>query len=103
MGWFPSAQDPILILQIFKNKIDQINKSNWQNSTYRDLLDLSDQSIDLEKRRKLLAKAETILMEQMPVIPICSLKRTYGKNPKLKKVLVSALENIDFKYAYLEE
>ncbi len=46
------------------------NNTGWKNDEYDKLLHESDRELDPRKRMKLLQKAEEILLEDMPVIPI---------------------------------
>ena len=100
MNWISGLYDPIYFLDTFRLKSLSINMSRWEHPNYRDFLDRSDYEIDLEKRRNLLRQAEELLMEEMPVIPICFLRMCYIKNPNLKGVTLSPLDQIDFRAAY---
>ncbi|MEM8728051.1 MAG: peptide ABC transporter substrate-binding protein [Chlamydiota bacterium] len=94
--------DPAFILKIFKNKKDLCNLCNWENKRFQDLLDRSNHVLDEKERSKLLTAAEEILMEEMPMLPICSINKNYAKNPKLKGEQISQLSFVDFKSAYFE-
>ncbi|MEM8728050.1 MAG: peptide ABC transporter substrate-binding protein [Chlamydiota bacterium] len=101
-GMAPSILDPAFVLQIFKNKNDLCNRCNWENKRFRTLLDRSNHVLDKKERSRLLTAAEEILMEQMPILPICSMNKSYAKNPKLKGERISQLSFVDFKSAYFE-
>ncbi|MBS0629947.1 MAG: peptide ABC transporter substrate-binding protein [Verrucomicrobia bacterium] len=101
-GWQSWLRDPIYTMQAFRYKTDGINISHWENPNYQQLLDLAEQEIDLNRRKELFKKAEAILMDDMPVIPIYFMTIAYGKNPKLKDVLITDLYEIDFRWAYFE-
>ena len=80
-----------------------MNKTNWENEEYREALEKSNHAIGEIERANLLIKAETILMDEMPIIPICSLDKRFAINPKLKGVIVHDSQSLDFKHAYFEE
>ena len=80
-----------------------MNKTNWEHPQYQKLLDQSDQTLEKTARKKLLIHAETLLMDEMPIIPICSLKKRFAKNPRLQGEVLSRLQFVDFKSAYFEE
>ncbi len=103
MGWLPFVQDPIYMLKTFKYRADGINKTRWQNPRYIELLDASDDELDPEKRKEIFRQAETLLMEEMPVIPISFMTNGYAKNPHLLNVCVSEFGDIDFKWAYFDD
>lgn len=99
MGWYAFIVDPIYMLQTFKYKDDLVNMSNWQSEEYVNLLEASHYEIDTEKRKKILIKAERVLMDEMPVIPLYFIRQTYLKNPALIGVNLPPSGEIDFKFA----
>ena len=102
MGWIPSVRDPIYMLKTFKYCADSINKSRWEHPRYRQLLDASDDELNPEKRKRIFVEAETLLMEEMPVIPVNFINVAYAKNPRLHNVCVSEFGDVDFTWAYFE-
>lgn len=101
-GAIPPIADPSFVLQIFKNKKDLCNRCNWESETFKDLLYQSNQVLDKNDRSKLLIEAEGVLMNEMPILPICSMNKSYAKNPRLKGEVLSQLQFVDFKSAYFE-
>jgi len=102
MGWSTLACDPIYILRDFKNKTDNSNESNWESADYQNLLDLSLYERDIQKRQNLLLQAETILMDEMPVIPLFFLDLEYVTHPDLCGFTLSSSQDVDFKFAYFK-
>lgn len=102
-GAIPPISEPSFVLQIFKNKKDLCNRCNWENDTYKDLLQKSKYTQEKEERSKFLIRAEEVLMDEMPILPICSMNKSYAKNPKLKGEQLSQLQFVDFKSAYFED
>jgi len=103
MGWNSSVLDASFILEVFRNKYDASNKSHWENEKYKQCLDEANFTVNELKRAKLLMQAEDILMDEMPVIPLCFINKRFAKNPNLKGEIVSSLQFIDFKSAYFEK
>lgn len=99
-GAIPPISDPSFVLQIFKNKKDLCNRCNWESKEYKNLLHKSNQVLDKEDRAKVLIQAEELLMDEMPILPICSMNKSYAKNPKLRGEQLSQLQFVDFKSAY---
>ena len=95
--------DPLFILNCFRSKSDLMNKTNWENEEFRQLLEQSDFALGDIERTNILIQAETLLMDEMPVIPICSLNKRFAKNPKLKGEFVPPVPAIDFKSAFFEQ
>ncbi len=102
-SWIADFADPINFLEVFKSKSAKTNNTQWENSAYAKLLDQSYSTLDAQKRSSLLCKAQQIIIDEMPVIPIYTYSMTYVKNEKLKNETLSSLGCLDFKNAYLEE
>ncbi|MFI0434397.1 MAG: peptide ABC transporter substrate-binding protein [Parachlamydiaceae bacterium] len=99
-SWFADFDDPISFLDVFKFKDNGINHTEWENPTYIALLDASAKSDDQEKRHPLLQQAETLIINEMPIIPLFYSSYNYMKHPAIKGVNISQLGYLDFKYAY---
>lgn len=101
-SWFADIHDPLSFLEIFKLKENGTNNTQWENADYVTLLDQSSQSTQLVARQQLLKKAEHVLMQEMPMIPLFYTSYNYVKNPAVKGVYFSELGYLDFKDAYME-
>ena len=101
VSWF---NDPIYTLNCFKYKSEQVNFSGWENSDYQKLLDLADHELSLSKRREYLVEAEALLLQEVPVLPICHAKHWIIKKPYLQvpSFISPSCENIDFSRARIE-
>lgn len=102
MGWIGDYSDPINFLELFKEKTGGLNETRWENSKYQALLAQSATEKDPDKRRQLLAEAEAILMDEMPVAPIYFYTNLWVQNDKLKGVVLDGLGNVDYKWAFKE-
>lgn len=102
-GTMPPIFDPLFVLQIFENKSSLENRCNWENERFKDLLSQSNHSLGELERAKILIKAEEILIDEMPIIPMCSMKKSFAKNPKLNGERLSYTQFVDFKSAYFEK
>ncbi|MDJ0652477.1 MAG: peptide ABC transporter substrate-binding protein [Simkaniaceae bacterium] len=98
----PWIKDPIYMLDLFRYRDSTLNLTCWENPTYQDLLKKSDHETDPEKRRQYLHHAEALLMEEMPVIPICFNKSYFLCNKHLKGMVMALSRDFDFRYAYFE-
>ena len=101
-SWIGDYNDPETFLEVFKYKQASTNNTQWENSAYTKLLDIS-RTLKGETRNEVLHQCEALLLQEMPIIPIYHFKSLYLQNPKLKNVFVSPLGNLDFKWAYLED
>lgn len=100
--WIADFADPINFLEIFKYRNGGSNNTLWENPSYVALLDRSAQMTDQGQRRQILTKAEQILIQEMPIIPIFYYTMLYVSQPYLKNVVLSSMGQIDFKWAFIE-
>lgn len=100
--WIADFNDGINFLEVFKFKTGS-NNTAWENLRYRELLDQAKEVFAAEARQSLFRECETILMKEMPIIPIYHHSMLYLANPKMKDVVLSNLGSIDFKWAFIDE
>jgi oligopeptide transport system substrate-binding protein len=101
-NWIADYNDPINFLEVFKFNKASSNNTHWENEQYIRLLDQSNLVGHPEKRKEILSKCESILMQEMPIIPLYHMSMVYAKNDHLKEIVMSPIGNLDFKWAYLD-
>ncbi|HZG13681.1 MAG TPA: peptide ABC transporter substrate-binding protein [Candidatus Bathyarchaeia archaeon] len=101
-GWLSDFNDPINTLELLQTKEASNNDTNWENAEYRKLLEQSFKETDPEKRKQLLAEAEGILMDEMPVMPVYFYTSAYLKKENVKGVVIDGLGYIDWKWTSKE-
>jgi oligopeptide transport system substrate-binding protein len=97
--WVADFNDPINFLEVFKYKDASTNNTNWESPKYVDLLNRSAISKNADERREIMREAESILMDQMPIIPVFHYTLNYLKKEGLKEVVLSPIGQIDFRWA----
>jgi len=102
MGWISWFNDPVYNLEFAKYRKDSINWTGWENPKYIELLDQSDTEISPQKRRKILKKAENLILEEMPIIPLFHDTGTYLCQDRVKNLSFTPLGRPIFTYVYLE-
>ncbi len=98
---FVTYEDPIYFLNSFYS--NHSNHSKWQNTKFQENLDFANHSINETDREKYLKKAEEILMEEMPAIPVYTHTHLYLCKDSLKNFYAPRLAYSDFKWAYFSE
>ncbi len=101
-SWYADIRDPVNFLEVFKFSKNATNNTEWENPIYIALLDLSQNELDAEKRANFLNKAEALLVEEMPVVPLFFGSYNYLKADRVKGVYFSDLGYLDFKHASVE-
>jgi len=103
LTWHACYHDPGELLDCFKYKTNKVNYSNWEHPDYIRLIEAASKEYSIEARQRALLKVEKLLIDEMPVIPLCSSINTYLQKPRLKGVQISSLGVVNFKYAYIKE
>lgn len=101
-SWTADYNDPINFLDVFKFKEGSLNNTNWENQTYIDLLNRCELCSESEERKQMLRQAESLLIEEMPIIPIYHFALNYLKGDGVEGVLLSPLGQLDLRYARME-
>jgi oligopeptide transport system substrate-binding protein len=102
-SWFADFSDPISFLEIFSSKKNSSNRTNWENSEYAQLIHQSNLENSEDKRFDILRKAESILMEQLPIAPLFFASFNYIQTDEIGGVSLSDLGILDFKYAFIDK
>lgn len=88
LSWIGDYLDPASFLKIMRSG-DGNNRTGFSNPTYDAYLEEANQQVRIEDRYALLAEAEQILLEELPIIPMSWARHMYllhesvsGWNPK---------------------
>lgn len=100
-GWSGDYTDPTTFLDMWR-KGDGFNEVGYDNPEYDKLLKEAQKETDAAKRFELLRKAEDLLMEDLPVIPLYYYTKVRAINSGLKGVIISPTGDVDFVNAYKE-
>lgn len=100
-GWAGDYMDPFTFLGLFY--IDGgDNGTGWTNAEFSKLLDEANKNPDPIKRYETLAKAEAILLEEKPIIPLTYDATNWMKKPYLKGMYPNPQSLFAWKYVYIE-
>ncbi len=91
------VHDPSSNLDLFKYEKTVINGTAWSDPEYTRLLDRAASTLDANERRDCFSKAERIIMDQLPVIPLCYQTLKYIKSPQLQGEAVSPVGIVELK------
>jgi oligopeptide transport system substrate-binding protein len=100
-AWIGDYVDPNSFLDEFVTGGGN-NETGWSNAEYDRLIAEAARTGDPAQRLEVFQKAEAILMDELPIIPIYFYTRVYLKRPELKGWYPTLLDNHTFKYVYLE-
>lgn len=83
MGWVGPIIDPAFNLDYYLGDSPN-NRTGWVNKDYDSLMSAAKVEQDQSKRMELLHKAEGILMEEMPFIPVYHYSQNYLVRPGIE-------------------
>ncbi len=95
-GWVGDYPDPFTFLSIWKTD-DGNNETGWSSPAYDALLAKSTVEPDPKTRFAMLGQAESILLEDLPIIPVYWYVHTYLLRPEVKGWKTSVLEHRCYK------
>jgi len=95
--WKPLINNPMYTLDVFKEKKHPVNFSKWESKKYNAIF--QSNLINQAKYRK----AEALLMEHLPVIPLIYEEQCYVKSPNLQGYYSSEIGRFDFKEAFFQQ
>jgi len=103
-GAFEAAfyKDPMELLEKMTS-INPNNFSKWIYPLFIEKVSLAKKEKDAKRRMEILAEAESILMEQMPFIPISSDNLLFSHHPHLKGYAFDYVGAIDFSRSSFSE
>lgn len=101
-AWIGDYLDPMTFLSMWV-KDGGNNLSGWSNPEYDQRLKESMEVGNIEERFALLKLAETLLMEEMPVIPIYWYERSALIDPRLGGFRESLLEDRPYKHFFFKK
>ncbi|MDQ8203013.1 peptide ABC transporter substrate-binding protein [Pelagicoccus sp. SDUM812003] len=100
-GWIGDYVFPDTFLTMFRTG-DGNNNTGWSNARYDELITRSITEPDAERRLELLHEAESILMDELPIIPLYFYNRIYRIAPEVKGWYPKITDNRNYKYISLE-
>ncbi len=100
-AWLGDINDPVNFLELFVS-VEGNNRTYWTNEDYTKLINDTYSMKDNAARMENFKKAEKILMDEMPFMPIYFYTYNYMKADNVKDVYMDGLGSIDLKWSYVE-
>ena len=100
--WSADFLDPKTFLDVFRSNSSN-NNTGWANAGYDALLTAADRTADPAARRALLQRAETILLDEAPIIPIYYYTSVRLVHPSVHGWHPTLLDRHPYKQIWLEQ
>ncbi|MBX3180958.1 MAG: peptide ABC transporter substrate-binding protein [Candidatus Hydrogenedentes bacterium] len=100
-GWIGDVVDPMNFLELWQTNGGN-NDTGYANPAYDALIEQAYNEPDRAARLALLKRAENLMLEDLPVIPIYFYTRKYLQAPEVKGYVPNVLGYLRFQEFYLE-
>lgn len=100
-GWIGDYVFPDTFLSMYRTG-DGNNNTGWGNPRYDELITASITEPSAPRRLAMLHEAESILMDEQPIIPLFHYNRIYRIAPEVKGWYPKLTDNRNYKYISLE-
>jgi oligopeptide transport system substrate-binding protein len=100
-GWIGDYADPMTFMDMFVTNGGN-NQTGWSNKDYDAAIATAKSSGDQKVRMENMHKAEKILMDEMPVMPIYFYVRVRLINPKVQDWSEPLTYSMDLRHAYIK-
>ncbi|KGX85602.1 peptide ABC transporter substrate-binding protein [Pontibacillus litoralis] len=101
-GWVGDYVDPMTFMDLWVTD-GPYNDANWSNEEYDTLIQTAKTTMDPAERMDAMHKAEQILMDEMPVMPIYFYTKPYTVKPYVKNMYTPINKYSQFHYANIEK
>lgn len=102
LGWIADYNDATSFLNMYDSVSNGNNDTGWENQDFANLLKEADMETDAAKRVDLLKKAEALMIDEMPVIPIYYYTNLYVHKDNVKNMKQDGLGKVYLKYVVVE-
>jgi ABC-type transport system substrate-binding protein len=104
LGWTGDNGDPDNFLAVlFDGMASSAIRTQWQNKAYHELMELGRQTTDQAKRAEIYKKANQLLYDEMPVIPIAHSTAVWPLQKKVMDFKLHPTASIRMKNVWLEK
>ncbi len=97
-GWIGDYVDPMTFTELFTS-YSEFNDGKWSSEKYDELVELALKNIDPVSRMEQLREAETILMEEMGVMPIYFYSKQLAIKPEITGTYTPINKYPNFEFA----
>ncbi len=101
-GWIGDYNDPSTFLDLYTSSNPQ-NNSAFFNNDYDKIIEQASLELDLTKRSELLLKAEKILLDEVPIVPLYTYVSRHLVKPRIGGYQSNILDKTYDRYIYIKD
>ena len=102
-SWIGDYVDANNFLELFVTGSGN-NRTGFSNLRYDQLIrELAPRALSPEERHALLFEAESLLMEEMPILPIYTYSSQHLVHPDVRGMPPNLMDSVNFKYVWLDD
>lgn len=101
-GWIGDYVDPMTFVDLWVTN-GSFNDANWSNKEYDELIKLAKTSMNQKERMEAMHKAEGILIDEMPILPLFFYTKPFTVKPYVTGVFTPINRYPQFIYADIEK
>ena len=104
LGWTGDNGDPDNFLAVLYDGLaSNAVRTQWQNAEYHSLMEQGRQTFDQAKRTEIYKKAQQLMYDEMPVIPVAHSTQTWPMLKKVQDFKLHPTASIRLKNVWLEK
>jgi oligopeptide transport system substrate-binding protein len=100
--WYSYLDDAAYHLDSFKFRNYPSNWTLWENAEYIENLDKANQSSEISERKNYLSKAEEVIKNELPVVPLYYEDYRYLQQTNIHNIVITKLGEIEFRYCSID-
>jgi oligopeptide transport system substrate-binding protein len=100
-GWIGDYMDPFTFLSLYVTAGGD-NGSGWSDPAFVRVLNQANREHDPDERYRILARAEAMLLEAQPTLPLYNNTTSFVKKPFVKGLYANPVTMHAWKYVYIE-
>ncbi len=100
--WFGDYDDPSTFLDKYRSTADN-NDCKWSNAAYDDLCRRAVGESDPRRRLEMLSRAEDILLDEAPILPLYHYTNRYMIRPSVRGIAMHPRNLVMLKAVYVEK
>jgi len=101
--WFSWIDDPLYTLHNYRSNVTLYNYTGWSHPSFTQLLDQFQTATGPRERAGYIAKAEELMMKELPLIPIYGGALNFAHKSSLQGVIITPYYEFDLRWAHLSQ